>query len=322
MGDNIYKAGLRKSNSNSNIIDRQMDFITPSDRIQMKFVPGNHDWNYMRTGGLKRIVRQEQYVTSKGNKNISFHPQDGRPGPVRQQFNEINLDVIFIDSQWFLQSRFMQRVVSDKSEPSENLERIRFWQQLANYIGESKKNGNDIIFVMHHPFYSIGGHGQSKWLLKTFSNYIPVLQLFPLITFGNYGPYNFLSQDIPHKRYQNLKEGIYKLLNEEYPDANVIFAAGHQHNLQYWKENDKDYHHLVSGSVSKTDPYIKRLTNSNKLKDAQLLFPDIESGVKDENKITGLSGYIKIKVLPRDYYFVINYMGVKEWISETYHIIR
>ena len=53
-------------------------------------------------------------------------------------------------------------------------------------------------------------------------------------------------QDIPHPIYQELKEELTTIFRQ-YPD--LIYASGHDHNLQYWPVDEQ--HYIVSGSGSK-----------------------------------------------------------------------
>jgi len=54
-------------------------------------------------------------------------------------------------------------------------------------------------------------------------------------------------QDVSHPRYQELKAN---LLNMVFQYKNIIFAAGHEHSLQY--HNKMNNHFIVSGSGCKT----------------------------------------------------------------------
>ncbi|UOQ78721.1 hypothetical protein MUN84_09400 [Hymenobacter sp. 5516J-16] len=73
----------------------------------------------------------------------------------------------------------------------------------------------------------------------------------PLPIIGSIYPfarkYGGVSQDIPHPLYQAYKKGLMEIF-QKYP--NVVYAAGHEHNLQFQKEGNLN--HIVSGSGCKT----------------------------------------------------------------------
>ncbi len=294
LGDNVYPTGMGQSNKgrdrSTEILMRQVDFIKDSKNCHIYFVPGNHDWRNGRIGGHSRIKRQYEFITGLELKNISFFPKNGQLGPARKRIKNGSLDLIFIDSQWFLQSKIPGKIGINKSINQQDDE--YFWDQLRRFTIEAKESNNVLLIAMHHPFYTIGGHGKNKWFVKLWSYYIPVLQIPAIPTFGNYSPYNLLVQDITHSKYDDLRIKIMDTLNTYYPSAPIIFAAGHEHNLQYWKKNNVN--HIVSGAASKTNKYIKKLTKAKQNNGARLIFPSKESVFLEKKKMKSAPGFFKI----------------------------
>src|SRR5690606_17869791 len=110
-----------------------------------------------------------------------------------------------------------------------------------------------VILASHHPFKSNGIHGGYygfKQHLFPFTDlnhklYIPlplIGSIYPIARgiFGNV-------QDLPHPAYQNMIKQV-KAATASHP--NVIFANGHEHNLQLLKD-DSGYVYIVSGSGCK-----------------------------------------------------------------------
>ncbi|MEL6721073.1 MAG: metallophosphoesterase, partial [Bacteroidota bacterium] len=58
-----------------------------------------------------------------------------------------------------------------------------------------------------------------------------------------------LKQDLAHPLYKDLRSGLVAAATK---NGNYIFAAGHEHNLQYWEKDGQTF--IVSGSGSKENP--------------------------------------------------------------------
>ena len=105
LGDNIYPKGmpLEKAENrefSEKIIQSQMNPFK-SYEGELYFIPGNHDWNKHKSGGLEAIQRQEAFVMEHGT-NVKFFPENGCGGPEVVKINS-DLVFVFIDSQWWLQ---------------------------------------------------------------------------------------------------------------------------------------------------------------------------------------------------------------------------
>jgi hypothetical protein len=122
-------------------------------------------------------------------------------------------------------------------------------------IEEVIKRNKDkhILIVTHHPLFSDGIHGG----YFTFADHVFPLSIvqkyafLPLPIIGSIYPlarkYGGISQDIPHPAYQAYKKNLLDIF-AKYP--NVIYANGHEHNLQYTDVGTG--HFITSGSGCKT----------------------------------------------------------------------
>ncbi|GAA4367166.1 metallophosphoesterase [Hymenobacter saemangeumensis] len=260
LGDNIYNYGLPEEGA----YDRQVSeerIIAQLDVFkgyqgEKYMIPGNHDWKQGLPGGLAQVNREQRFVEdylAKDTVNFRytgdfFTPANGCPGPYEVRLQD-NIVLITINSQWFLTQRSERPFGSDSGCGVED--EADFFTQLDDII--ARNQDKHIMVVGHHPLYSDGVHGGYFTLAD---HLFPISIVYkyaflPLPVIGSIYPfarkYGGISQDIPHPLYQGYKKGLEEIFNK-YP--NVVYAAGHEHNLQYFKEGAT--HYIVSGSGCKT----------------------------------------------------------------------
>ncbi|MFT5070877.1 MAG: hypothetical protein ACI8V8_000838 [Chitinophagales bacterium] len=253
LGDNIYPAGLPQKKDGDRakseaLLDEQLEMVNGYTG-ETYFIPGNHDWNHWKAGGLKAIQRQEKYIQDyfpKKEQDIKFYPNDGCGDPEVVKVSK-DLYYIFIDSQWWLQDW------NDESKINKGCaikSRQEFLQSLEELFLIHKND--QLVVFMHHPLFSNGEHG-GKFSLKT--HIFPLTDIkknawIPLPVLGSIIPINrslgSSRQDIANPLYQQLKNEILGMLKL---NKNIIFAAGHEHSLQYFHEQNQ--HFVVSGTGSK-----------------------------------------------------------------------
>lgn len=248
LGDNLYRHGLPHEqdkiySSLRAVLDSQIAVVN-NTKAKAYMLPGNHDWENGGANGYAAILRQQQYVDAIG-KNIKYYPEDGCPGPVEVSIGNDVVLIIF-DSQWWLHTNVKPGIESDcpaktKSEVLSEIEDI--------IVNNPKKL---VVFACHHPFKSNGYHGGYFGLKQ---HIFPFLDLnkklyIPLPIIGSIYPISrgvFGSpQDLKHPAYANMIDTIEAVVKQH---PNVIFAAGHEHTLQYF--NDSSFHYIVSGSGCK-----------------------------------------------------------------------
>lgn len=257
LGDNVYPNGLLADDKNSAAHLLSQLNILKEYKGQVYFVPGNHDWNAQRMGGRKRLHNQELYVnefcktkTSIKNKNdAAFLPANALPGPTSVMLNK-NLRLITIDTQWFL-----HRHRKNKTGSKKKTERL-FFTQLETQLNEAKKNNEQVIITAHHPMYTNGQHSKSHEPMRFLINRTPLCIL------GFMGMYRPYSQDIAQPKYKRMRTRMLTVLNQY---NNIIYASGHDHNLQCIMGNENRY--IVSGAGSK-------LSHLNKKKKFDSVFQD------------------------------------------------
>lgn len=250
LGDNAYPRGLPPKGS---ILRREAECILKKHhevmdgyRGKIFFIPGNHDWNKGRRNGLEYALRQEEYLEQLFQRKKVFLPKGGCPGPEVIEIND-GLLVVLINTQWWMQSGV--RPIgpafgcSAVTEPD-------FFKKLEDILKQNQ--GKRILVAGHAPVYSYAIHGgrfKLKHHLFPFTLYhrrayvpMPVIgSLLPL-----YRKYLGAREDIAHPRYRRLRHKL-KELFRKYPG--VIYAAGHEHNLQYITRDGS--HFIISGAGSK-----------------------------------------------------------------------
>jgi len=260
LGDNVYEYGMPEEGA----YDRKESERRLRDQIDVLrgyqgekyMIPGNHDWKQGLKGGLEQVLREQRYAENyMGSDSAAFSytgdfitPADGCPGPYEVRLQD-DLVLITINSQWFLTNRSERPYgagggcgVEDETD---------FMAQLEDIIARNKDK--NIMVVGHHPLFSDGIHGGYFTLADHFFPLSIVYKyaFLPLPVIGSIYPfarkYGGVSQDIAYPAYQAYKKGLTDIFNK-YP--NIIYAAGHEHNLQYFKEGAT--HYIVSGSGCKT----------------------------------------------------------------------
>lgn len=251
LGDNIYPIGLpgkdhplRKQSERR--LNAQLD-ILQDYAGNILFIPGNHDWKQGKKKGWKQVNRQEKYVEKYLDRGNVFLPDDGCPGPEVLEVND-ELVVIAIDTQWWLHGHKKPKGEYDDCDVYDKHD---FMLLLRETLKEHKKK--QIIIAAHHPLFSNGSHGghfRAKDHIFPLTNvndklYIPL----PLIgsIYPTYRKFLGNIQDIAHHDYQTMKQQFMAAFGDY---DNIIYMAGHEHNLQYFHE--QGLHHIVSGSGSKT----------------------------------------------------------------------
>jgi hypothetical protein len=159
--------------------------------------------------------------------------------------NDVTL-VIF-DSQWWLHLFDKPGIESDCDCKTED-ELLNKLQDILNR--NSKKL---IVFACHHPFKSNGIHG-GNYKLK--QHIFPLTDMVkkayvPLPVIGSIYPIARsvfgTPQDLPHPNYQNMINKISAVAKSHH---NLVFVAGHEHNLQLIQ--DSSFSYIISGSGAKS----------------------------------------------------------------------
>jgi len=244
LGDNIYPAGLPSEGEDDRvqaeqIIDRQTSSLQFFEG-DVHFIPGNHDWY---SEGIQSLENQEGRIEEAlPNQDLPWLPKPG----CGMSFVDISDDVhlIILDSQWVLQNWDNTPQINRGSENIKT--RDQFYSEFET---ELKKNQNKTTLVaLHHPLYTNGIHGGTFEFVK---HLFPSQRKVPLPVLGSLA--NMIRatggisiQDTQNNQYRGMVDRISAIASRW---NKVIFASGHEHNLQYI-EHDL-VKQIVSGSGSK-----------------------------------------------------------------------
>lgn len=251
LGDNLYPIGLPPEGNRHHLaaIERlnlltQMLRSFPGKGI---FLSGNHDWFKGRKGGYEQMLRQENYIIQKLQDETSYLPRYGCPGPVPLQLAG-GLLMIVINTQWWVHRA--EKPIGKKQQcPYNDIE--QFYIELNTLL--RKNQHQRVLIVAHHPLYSNALHG-GKFTIK--QHIFPLTAAhkrfyIPLPIFGSAYPFyrKFFGayEDMSHGRYRKMRKRLLRIFHRY---SNVVYVAGHDHNLQHFEIRHN--HYIVSGSGSKT----------------------------------------------------------------------
>lgn len=249
LGDNIYPSGLGLPNS---VNEKSTKEILQSQYVPLReagsavyFLTGNHDWDKFGPNGLEKIKYFTTYLNEQKDSLLKVVPQNGCPDPTAIEISK-DLVVIALDTEWW--------VYSYAKENPDSICNCHTTKEIIDQLSDLQYKYRDrmIIVATHHPFLSYGPHGgyfsvkDHLFPLTAIRNnlYIPmpiIGSLYPFIRSSSYHP-----EDIQHPMYQDMVNRITEVF-EGFP--NVVYAGGHEHNLQMIKEGN--ILQIVSGAGAK-----------------------------------------------------------------------
>jgi calcineurin-like phosphoesterase family protein len=248
LGDNVYPRGLvpEKDPSRKEMercLDAQLEVSLKSDARSI-FTPGNHDWDAWGPGGWAAIRRQGDYIEHKGEGLAELLPDEGCPGPVVRDIGS-RLRLLLIDTQWWLH-------VYEKPKHPTSACATDSETEVLDALEEAIATAGDrfVVVAGHHPLATGGIHGgyfgwrdhvfplraRKSWL------WIPlpgVGSIYPLARRGGVS-----DQDVSGPLNRKMREALEGVFSRHAP---LVYAAGHDHNLQVLSGNDAKYL-LVSGA--------------------------------------------------------------------------
>ncbi len=253
LGDNLYPIGLPDEDDPDRAameakLNPQLDLIKQFPGRSF-IIPGNHDWAQGRQRGWQYIRNMQQYVDEYTGDPTAFQPRNGCPGPEEIQLTD-EVTLIILDTQYFLHSQEKPRE-ADGCNPAGTSEALELLEDMV--IRNANKH---IIIAAHHPLYSYGPHGGKYKFWKT--NLFPLTESKSMrnlyIPLPGLGTIYWVSravigniQDIPNPKYKAIRNVLLNVLSKA---DDVVWVNGHEHSLQYIKQDAG--HFVTSGSGSKT----------------------------------------------------------------------
>ena len=235
LGDNIYPKGLPDSAGSARreaqrIIDEQVDAAREA-WVRSVFIPGNHDWEAGGETGWRTVFRQGQHIDRRGEGRVVMLPKNGCPGPAVIDLGE-RMRVIFLDTQWWLQAR------GPKPQPADTEYcAVATTPGVVDSMRKLLRTAGPRATVVtgHHPMVSASVHGgYFDW---------PSYLFFPIPLARKNGW--FAPQDVSSARYRELRSVIAQMFRPTQP---LLYAAGHDHNLQILQGANGAKNLAVSGA--------------------------------------------------------------------------
>jgi hypothetical protein len=227
LGDNVYPNGIPEEGV-AEYADARRRLAAQVDAVPRGargiFIPGNHDWSQMGAFGLYAVRLQEKMIASMAaGRDIRMLPGNGCPGPYALDVGRLRL--ILLDTQWWLHN-FIVRDADSKCPTTT----AAVTATLRAQVGQ-KQPGRVTIVAAHHPLMTGGEHG----------GYCGVTG--PFRRFGG-DP-----QDILSGLNRAMRDSIESAFTAQPP---LLFAAGHDHNLQVLKGGPSVKFLVVSGAGSQS----------------------------------------------------------------------
>jgi hypothetical protein len=225
LGDNVYPDGIPVDSALNwpdarRRLAAQVDAVPPGARAI--FLPGNHDWAESSPHGLYAIRLEEKLITAlaKG-RDIKMLPGNGCPGPVAVDVGRLRF--IALDTQWWLHDYIV------RDELSHCVTTIGGVTSALRGLVQSVPQGQVVIAAGHHPLMSGGEHG----------GYCGFSAPFRRVAGAN--------QDILSGANRRMRDSLESAFSAKPP---LLYAAGHDHNLQVLNGGPHVEYLAVSGAGS------------------------------------------------------------------------
>ena len=252
LGDNVYENGLAEPTDpdrarGESVLRAQADVIQKSGARGI-FLPGNHDHHH---DGRRAVRRQAQFITELSIPGLEFRPVDDCVGPETIDVGD-RLRLVVFDSSWWIHDEF-----ANPAPACSVRSRTDFADAMETALASA--GGRDVVVAAHHPIASHGWHGGFfTWDDHLFPLHRVVSWLWlPLPGVGSlyplYRSQGGVHQDISSSRYQNMLLDLEQVFRKHPP---LVFAGGHDHNLQVLTGQRGVRYVLVSGSgsIARPDP--------------------------------------------------------------------
>lgn len=230
MGDNISEIENNWEKDKS-LINEQLALVE-GFKGNTIFIPGNNEWKSHNT---KKVEKVEEYLDDLDNDRIKFFPKN--TCPVEHKVLNDELDLILIDSKWFISN--WSRIEGINKKCTNIATRRRFLEEVEGYINDAQ--GKNIVIAMHHPIFSNGKYA-GKETFKTHMKPAPIVGSV-INTINDLGA--FSPDRLNSRRYNYLRILLSALAKSS---DRITIVSSHEESLQYLSGGG--IHQIISGSIS------------------------------------------------------------------------
>lgn len=228
-GDNISEE-YDNWEKDKNLIDQQVG-LTQNFKGNTIFIPGNNEWKSYNT---RKIERVEEYLDDMDENSLKFYPKN--VCPIEHQVINDDLDLILIDSKWFISN--WSRVEDINKKCTDIVTRRRFAEELEGHINDGQ--GKNIVIAMHHPIFSNGEYAGKD----TFKSSMAPLPLLGTVINAVNDLGAFSPNRLNSRRYNYLRILVSSLAKAS---DRITIVSGHEESLQYLEGGE--IHQIISGSL-------------------------------------------------------------------------
>jgi hypothetical protein len=228
LGDNIYDNGLTEEErvEAERIISQQL-----AATAELKvFIPGNHDWGMdPAQQNVAAILNQQGFIDAWPEGNTRFLPRDGCLGPGTLVLSPSAqaapaVVLVLLDPTPFLTPRLNEVCPQLQGEDAH-------FRALATVLAEHADD--HVIVASHYPMLTGGPHGGLS---------------YGAIGDAIVGVYALMYGGLGNTYEPNYADWIAKAEAVFRKNPPLIYAAGHDHNLQVLQAGDVAGLHVVSGA--------------------------------------------------------------------------
>lgn len=228
LGDNIYDDGLIEEEraEAERILAQQLSATT----VRKIVLPGNHDWGMdPAKQNLAAILNQQEFIEQWPEGNTVFAPRNGCIGPQKILLAAGKAEIpaavlIVLDPTPFLTPRLRPACTTDGSDE----------EHFAQLDGLLTEHADDhVIVASHYPMVTGGPHGGLSY--GVVGDVIVGVIGAMLGSLGN-------TYEPNYAKWISNTETVFRR------NPPLIYAAGHDHNLQILESDGVVAAHVVSGA--------------------------------------------------------------------------
>jgi hypothetical protein len=229
LGDNLYPRGLGEDDEDGEAILLRQLRAAPARKI---FVPGNHDWGDPWPSA-ETLEREQRFIDGFAESPAALLPKGGCPGPAVETLAAPGdgttkaIRLVAIDLDWWLLDE------EDRPDCEGIASETDFVRALDRTLREHA--GDHVVVVAHHPIRTGGPHG--GWGRSGFAN-----SMLPVA-----GWLGIEVHDLDAQRYREMLARLRPVFGGAPP---LVYAAGHDHNLQVIEGRGDAGTLVVSGAAS------------------------------------------------------------------------